>query len=276
MNPKIGAGVLLLAVWLGAQTVDSPELERVRQDAERVRRLVEEGVLPRRALAEAELALAEARDQATLRRTLYGDVRIEELTEEQAQEMLGAARRLLERQQQELDKARRLVQENALAQSALAPYEEELKRREETLELADERAGLFRELAEMVSLEQALQAALEENPERAGELAERYDGSGVFLASQLDVIRLEYERAFQGPLPVTAQGATALHRALGFDHRGRVDVALHPDTKEGAWLLGLLEELRIPYFAFRAAAPGRSTGAHIHIGPPSPRLARAD
>jgi hypothetical protein len=67
-------------------------------------------------------------------------------------------------------------------------------------------------------------------------------------------------------------GETAVHRALGFDHRGRVDVGLHPDTPEGAWLRAYLIENRIPFFLFRQAVPGKATGAHIHIGPISPHL----
>ena len=71
---------------------------------------------------------------------------------------------------------------------------------------------------------------------------------------------------------MSAVGETSLHRALGFDHRGRVDVAIHPDQPEGRWLLEFLTENRIPYFAFRQAVPGKATGAHIHIGPMSTHL----
>ena len=81
-----------------------------------------------------------------------------------------------------------------------------------------------------------------------------------------------YERRFPKPLPVSAMGETAVHRALGFDHRGRVDVALSPDQPEGVWLRQYLEARRIPYFAFWQAVPGKATGAHIHIGPESTRL----
>ena len=63
-----------------------------------------------------------------------------------------------------------------------------------------------------------------------------------------------------------------MHRALGFDHRGRVDVAVVPDAPQGRWLKRYLEARHIPYFAFRAAVPGQATGAHIHIGPASTRL----
>ncbi|MGD0365792.1 MAG: hypothetical protein ABSC93_33330, partial [Bryobacteraceae bacterium] len=84
-----------------------------------------------------------------------------------------------------------------------------------------------------------------------------------------------FERRFSKPLPVSAMGETAVHRALGFDHRGRVDVALSPDQPEGLWLRQYLEARRIPYFAFWHAMPGKATGAHIHIGPESTRLSAA-
>jgi hypothetical protein len=81
-----------------------------------------------------------------------------------------------------------------------------------------------------------------------------------------------YQKKFGKPLPVSALGETAVHKALGFDHRGRVDVAVYPDTPEGSWLREYLTENRIPYFAFRHAIPGKATGAHIHIGPGSTRI----
>jgi hypothetical protein len=52
-------------------------------------------------------------------------------------------------------------------------------------------------------------------------------------------------------------------------------VALNPDQAEGVWLREYLETRRVPYFAFRAAIPGKSTAPHIHIGPPSTRLRAA-
>ena len=67
-------------------------------------------------------------------------------------------------------------------------------------------------------------------------------------------------------------GETAVHRSLGFDHRGRVDVAISPDQPEGVWLRHYLTDNHIPYFAFRQAVPGKATGAHIHMGPMSTRL----
>ena len=37
-----------------------------------------------------------------------------------------------------------------------------------------------------------------------------------------------------------------------------------------------LESKQIPYFAFRMAVPGKATGAHIHVGPESTKLALSD
>jgi hypothetical protein len=63
---------------------------------------------------------------------------------------------------------------------------------------------------------------------------------------------------------------------MGLDHRGRIDVAVNPDSEEGQWLRRYLETERIPYLAFRGALAGAATGPHIHIGPPSPSLRIAD
>jgi hypothetical protein len=50
-----------------------------------------------------------------------------------------------------------------------------------------------------------------------------------------------------------------------------MDVALHPESKEGQTLLNYLRQLGIPFIAFRGAVAGAATGAHIHIGKASPR-----
>ena len=92
------------------------------------------------------------------------------------------------------------------------------------------------------------------------------------VSSALARVEMAFAERFGKPLPVSANGETAVHRALGFDHRGRVDVAVQPDQPEGVWLRQFLTENRIPYFAFRQAVPGKATGAHIHIGPMSTRL----
>jgi hypothetical protein len=70
---------------------------------------------------------------------------------------------------------------------------------------------------------------------------------------------------------VSALGQTAVHNRLGFDHRNAADVAVHPDSPEGRALLDHLRALGVPFLAFRGAVAGASTGAHVHVGAPSPR-----
>jgi hypothetical protein len=75
-------------------------------------------------------------------------------------------------------------------------------------------------------------------------------------------------------MPVSAIGESAVHRSLGFDHRGRVDVALHPDSPEGEWLRSYMMDNKLPFFAFRQAVPGKATGAPFHLGPSSLRISK--
>jgi hypothetical protein len=76
---------------------------------------------------------------------------------------------------------------------------------------------------------------------------------------------------FGRTLPVSAFGQTRLHSRFGFDHRNGVDVALNPDSLQGRALVGKLRGFGVPFIAFRKAIPGVATGAHIHVGRPSPR-----
>jgi hypothetical protein len=46
----------------------------------------------------------------------------------------------------------------------------------------------------------------------------------------------------------------------------------HPASREGRGLMKYLRQARIPFLAFRGKVAGVSTGPHIHIGLPSPRL----
>jgi hypothetical protein len=59
---------------------------------------------------------------------------------------------------------------------------------------------------------------------------------------------------------------------MGLDHRDAVDVAVQPDSAEGRALINFLKTNGIPFMAFRSRILDMSTGAHIHIGRPSPRL----
>ena len=105
-------------------------------------------------------------------------------------------------------------------------------------------------------------------------LAERFDGSNTFTEADLGAMGNAFQQHFGKPLPVSTRGDSAVHRAMGFDHRGRFDVAVSPSQPEGVWARRYLTEKHVTFYAFRGAVPGRATGAHIHIGPPSSHLVR--
>src|SRR5580700_1163443 len=84
---------------------EDPDVLRARLAIERLRALVEAGAIPRVQLQQAEDLLGDAQDMAVLRRTMYG----QDLTEEQATQMVAAAQRRLDRRQKQLDRARGLL-----------------------------------------------------------------------------------------------------------------------------------------------------------------------
>jgi hypothetical protein len=100
----------------------------------------------------------------------------------------------------------------------------------------------------------------------------RFNGGTLWSLGDVGKIEKFFAQTFRRALPISALGQTATHDRLGFDHRDAMDVALHPDSKEGQSLLSFLRESGIPFIAFRNAVPGSATGAHIHIGKPSPQL----
>ena len=265
---------LAAAAWACAQA--TPDVRQAELEVQRVQALVKEGALPGKTLLNAEVALAEARDSEILQSTLYAQLKVEDLTEEQTAKMLAAAARQLDRQRDKVAQIQSLVEQGAMARTGLTPYLEELDRRRHLHEEAASRARVFEQMAAIVRAEQELALRLEEAPQDASQFAERFDGEGVLSSAHLRMTILAYEREFGRPMPISARGETALHRSLGFDHRGRVDVALYPDSKEGAWLRRHLEFLQVPYYAFRGFVRGKSTAAHIHIGPPSGRIKKTD
>jgi hypothetical protein len=252
------------------RAADSPEVERARQEVEHVRELVQAGALPAAKLEQAEKKLAEAQDEEVLTRALV--LTTEELTPPQAADMIAAAQRITDSRKAALDHAKTLMESGAMPLMAYGDYVVSYDRARRALENAQARS---RALAELEAMTRVETAAIEETGAGSYDVspvAERYFGSGVFHESDLKMIMQAYQLEFARPLPISARGETALHRSLGFDHRGRVDVAVDPDQREGLFLRRLLESLHIPYYAFRRAVPGVATGAHIHIGPPSERL----
>jgi len=99
----------------------------------------------------------------------------------------------------------------------------------------------------------------------------RFNGAAPWSMADAPRIERFFLQTFGRALPVSALGQTATHERLRFDHRDGMDVALHPDSKEGQSLLRYLRQMGIPFIAFKGAVSGAATGAHIHIGKPSPR-----
>ena len=100
----------------------------------------------------------------------------------------------------------------------------------------------------------------------------RYNGPARWLPAGIGKIAEFYRAHFGHRLPVSAMGQSLTHNRMGFDHREAVDVAVSPDSAEGRGLMAYLRKAGIPFLAFRGKVPSMSTGAHIHIGRPSPQL----
>lgn len=274
---------LAACLWLAgscfAAAQDSAEAE-ARIEMERVREMVEAGAIPRKALDEATARVEEAQDNATLRATLYGRLGLEDMTERQAKAMLGAAERQWKRREAKIEEAARLVELEVRPRSSLDSLRADAERAKGVYEAALARLRLFDELTQMVRAEHVpaeLGNPGEEAVDGVPKIAERFSGEGsVPSSAKIRAVEAAFERHFGEALPVSARGETELHKSMGFDHAGRVDVGLQPDSKEGVWLRKLLESMKVPYLAFRGAVKGQSTAAHIHIGPPSNRIRKAD
>ena len=101
----------------------------------------------------------------------------------------------------------------------------------------------------------------------------RYNGTAAWsITGDLPRLQQFFLARFGRPLPISALGQTALHDRMGFDHRNALDVAVHPDSHEGRALMEHLRLAGIPFIAAWGAIPGSTSGAHIHVGQPSPRF----
>lgn len=276
-TPAPASGVAPQALGSATQDARSNSITLAEDKIHRISGLVEAGALPKTRLAQAERDLADAQDDLTLQRTLYGNIPVQSLTEQTSDEMVAAAQRRLDREKARLEDAKKLVDDGVMARNSLDPIVEELNLRQMALNLADSRAHLITELAAMARSERN---AIEQENSSPGVFAkgmEHYTGNGAFIeAKDLGPIEQAFQKTFDKALPISADGETSVHRALGFDHRGRVDVAVNPTQREGQWLMSYLKSKKIPFYAFTHAIPGKATGAHIHIGPGSTRLQNAD
>jgi GNAT superfamily N-acetyltransferase len=254
-------------------------MRQARENLERVRQLADAGAASRKQVEQAAAELREVEDDALIAGALDTRVALEDLTEEQSTEATTAARRRLERQRERLAEHAQLVGQGVAPRTSLLPFEEEIDGARRLLEAMERRARSLGEIAAMIRAEQEVGDRQPDQPSIAdGAIARitRFAGENKFGNDEFKNVVLEFERKFDHKLPVSARGETALHRSMGFDHRGRVDVALNPDGVEGRWLMRHLEQQKIPFFAFRTLVSGQATAPHIHIGPPSMRIRATD
>ncbi len=256
------------ASWLGSATiclaVTVTAWGQVDSELERVRDLVQAGALPRNALIEAETEAQQRRYREVLQRTLLSD----SLEESEIRSMLDAARGLERITRERFERVMAQLEAHAVPARRLTEAQDRLREAERQVELAQMRADLIRQMDRMVKAE----SYREELEGFEGESVFRFYGFTEFEYELLRDIGEMYYLTFGTEPPVSAEGDTALHRSMGLDHTGRIDVAVHPDSDEGMFLTYLLESYGIEYIAFRMAVPGQSTGPHIHVGPPSDRI----
>ncbi len=115
--------------------------------------------------------------------------------------------------------------------------------------------------------------ALPPGEERTTETLIRYRGRRPWALALTSTLQQFFSRTFGRALPVSAYGQTAVHDRLGFDHRNALDLAVHPDSAEGRAVMEWLRTAGWSFIGFRGAVTGVATGAHIHVGEPSQRLA---
>jgi len=256
----------------GAQRIALATLE-----VQRIKDLVEHGALAPIRLEQAEQDLADAQDDAIL--AAEPPTESAEASGQREGDRIAAAQRRVDRQKDRIERNKELVAAGILASSDLSSLELELSRRELDLYWAQSRAQFKAQAAESARLKSLITA--QEKALGDDELAtngmEHYEGVAAFDEDRdLKPLELAFEAEFDRALPISADGETELHRALGFDHRGRIDVAVNPNDADGVWLRQYLRSRKIPYYAFTHAIPGKATAAHIHIGPGSTALPSAD
>ena len=184
-----------------------------------------------------EDAVAHARERLATRRQLVEDGLIARREADVAAQALSAAEAALAATHAEIAQAERMVAEAAAA-------------------------------AVLASLPPSKPGALTVTPTLL-----RFHGLQDWSLAQVTSVERFFAERFRRALPVSALGQTPAHDRLGFDHRNALDVAVHPDSPEGQALMTWLRARGVSFLAFRGAVAGEATGAHVHIGEPSPRRA---
>ncbi|HET8578035.1 MAG TPA: hypothetical protein VFO18_13125 [Methylomirabilota bacterium] len=188
-------------------------------------------------LAIHERDLARQTELAELRRDLFAREVLSEREFQEGQRVLAAAQKNVDDTRRAMAEADRMLTEARIAE-ALA-------------RLAPLARGGYEETAGLV----------------------RYNGPARWsLAHDTPRLQQFFMARFGRALPISGFGQTPLHDRMGFDHHNALDVAVHPDSPEGRALMDYLRTTGIPFIAAWGAVAGSASGAHVHVGQPSPRL----
>ena len=171
-----------------------------------------------------------------------------------------------------LETRRRLLETGAVARRDVETAEQALAAAEAQL------ASTQRDVSDAERLLAEAIAAETLPPLPTGETAAttaliQHHGPAAWSLGRVDSVRRFFAERFGRALPISALGQTSVHDRLGFDHRNALDVAVHPDSAEGQALIAWLRTQGVSFLAFRGRVSGEATGAHVHIGEPSPRRA---
>jgi hypothetical protein len=178
---------------------------------------------------------------------------------------VAKARETLATRQQLVEQGLVARREVDMAQQALATAEAALAATRAEMAEAERMVAEAEAAAVLASLPPARPGVLTVTPTLL-----RFHGPRAWSLPSLERF---FSDRFHRALPVSALGQTAVHNRLGFDHRNALDVAVHPDSTEGQALIAWLRAQGVSFLAFRGPVAGESTGAHVHIGEPSPRRA---
>ena len=222
-------------------------------------RFDQSAVLPAQNLVDDEY------DRALLRNFLERDG----LSEGEANSLVSAAGRRYMRRKQAYAAAKQAVDSGKAAAGALEPLRRDMELARKVCDVAESLGRRHHELTATAQADWELERRLAYIPSTMVGLTERFDGGSAFTDADLVEMEQSFLKHFGKPLPVSTRGESAIHRTMGFDHRGRFDVAVSPSQPEGVWARRYLTEKHVTFLAFRSAVPGQATGAHIHIGPPS-------
>ncbi len=250
--------------------LSTENVDRARMDLARIQTLVGLGELPKSSLDEAEARLADIKDEAVLKETLFGSIQPSELTADQQARMLAAAQGRVDHQAALARDRQKLLAIGVISRAEMAVVNQELDLRQHVLNLVQERLRVAAAQHQPAIAEPGLESEFGEGI--GHKVMVKFEGNGHFDKGDLALIASEFELHFNYPLPITARGQTSLHQSLGFDHRGKIDVGLNPEKLEGIWLRHFLEDRQIPYIAFRSALKGSATAPHIHLGTGSSRI----